>query len=83
MKKETKESWQYVLISLLIISPFYITFLFKDYIIHGYLLSLILGLLNYCFTKKNSFLYIHKPYYISLFIITTNIFILQKLGLIH
>jgi hypothetical protein len=77
MKKETKESWQYVLISLLIISPFYITFLFKDYLLHGYLISLILGSLNYYFSKKGSFLYIHKPYYIGLFIITTNILILQ------
>lgn len=77
MTKETKEIWKYALISTLILIPFYITLFFKDYLLHGFLISLVLGELNYFFTKKNSFFYIHKPYYIGLFIVNLSILLLQ------
>lgn len=76
MTKENKESWHYALIATLLFIPFYISFAFKDYMIYGYLSSLLLCALNYKFTKKKSFLYIHKPYYISLFIVMTTFFLL-------
>jgi hypothetical protein len=77
MTKETKDLLHYLLISTLILTPFYTTFFFKEYLLHGFLISLILGGLNYFFTKKTSFLYINKNYYITLLIINIAFLLLQ------